>query len=68
MANSDHGICLDEKNQEQPTDKKRAQDSSSKNIPGSGPQQKAHNAEREHTNDIPPPNRSDDGRKNRRSE
>ena len=38
MANSDHGISLDIKNQEQPTDKKRAQDSSSKNISGSGSQ------------------------------
>jgi hypothetical protein len=36
MSKSDHGITLDTKNQEQPTDKKRAQDSSSPNIPGSG--------------------------------
>ncbi|WP_082512521.1 hypothetical protein [Afipia sp. Root123D2] len=38
MAKTNHGISLDKKNQEQPTDKKRAQDSSSKNILGSGPQ------------------------------
>jgi hypothetical protein len=38
MKKSYHGIGLDEKNQEQPTDKRRAQDSSSKKIPGAGPQ------------------------------
>jgi hypothetical protein len=32
------GITLDKKNQEQPADKDRAQDSSSKKIPGTGPQ------------------------------
>jgi hypothetical protein len=38
MKKSRHGIELDIKNQEQPTDQDRAQDSSSKNIPGTGPQ------------------------------
>jgi hypothetical protein len=38
MKKSRHGIELDNKNQEQPTDQDRAQDSSSKNIPGTGPQ------------------------------
>jgi hypothetical protein len=38
MKKSRHGIELDKKNQEQPTDQDRAQDSSSKNIPGTGPQ------------------------------
>lgn len=38
MTKPHHGIDLDEKRQEQPTDKKRAQDSSSKKIPGSGRQ------------------------------
>lgn len=38
MPNSDHGITLDDRNQEQPKDKKRAHDSSSRNIPGSDKQ------------------------------
>jgi hypothetical protein len=38
MKASPHGITLDKKNQEQPTDRDRAQDSSSKKIPGTGPQ------------------------------
>jgi hypothetical protein len=38
MKKSFHGITLDKKNQEQLADKKRAQDSSSKNVPGTGPQ------------------------------
>jgi hypothetical protein len=38
MKKSRHGIELDKENQEQPTDQDRAQDSSSKNIAGSGPQ------------------------------
>jgi hypothetical protein len=38
MKKTGQGIALDKKNQEQPTDKDRAQDSSSKKIPGTGPQ------------------------------
>jgi hypothetical protein len=38
MKKSRHGIELDKKNQEQPTDRDRAQDPSSKKIPGTGPQ------------------------------
>jgi hypothetical protein len=42
------GITLDNKNQEQPADKNRAQDSSSKNIPGTGPQS-------DHAGKVPEP-------------
>jgi hypothetical protein len=38
VKKSGHGIMLDKKNQEQPTDNDRAQDSGSKKIPGAGPQ------------------------------
>lgn len=34
MTKGDHGIILDEKAQEQPKDKKRAQDPSSRNLEG----------------------------------
>ena len=37
MAKRDHGIVLDEKAQEQPRDKKRAQDPSSRNLEGPQP-------------------------------
>jgi hypothetical protein len=37
MAKSEHGITLDEKAQEQPADKKRAQDPSSRNLEGEQP-------------------------------
>lgn len=57
MTKAQHGIDLDKKDQEQPTDKKRAQDSSSKNIQGCGPQN--HSPERQ-TDDGKPRQSEDD--------
>jgi hypothetical protein len=57
MAKSDHGIGLDKKDQEQPMDKDRAQDSSSKNIPGHGPQSEI---QRRQTDDGQPRPTEDD--------
>lgn len=39
MAQSDHGIVLDEKAQEQPKDKKRAQEPSSNDLKGPAPRE-----------------------------
>ena len=57
MTNPNHGIGLDKKNQEQPTDKERAQDSSTKHIPGRGPQS---DVERLQTDDGNPRQSEDD--------
>lgn len=42
MPDSDHGIVLDEKAQEQPKDKKRAQEPSSKDLKGPPPREDKH--------------------------